>query len=752
MKKVLIVLIVILLFACKQEVLSQNDSLKDDTSHTFSHNYWGEIMDINPATRSKISDKSWYEESSFYHLWINAFRDASSGSLSGDGIGDFIGIKEAIEEGYFTDLGITAIWLSPFFEGHAPDPSGNMHLYDTKDHYAVQPQFGTVDDVLAVVEAAHDRNIRVIFDFVPNHVSFKHPWFIGSKTRDGVHDDWFNWREVRPSGWTGWDDNSDWHYNQIRKEYYYGVFWDGMPDLNYNNPDVRTAMADVLIHWLNLGFDGIRVDAIKYIYEDDTTWSDHLDNLEFFQEMRSLLDLYDDFGYSKMMIAENWTTDYGNLNYYGGSASEPAFHMTLDFSGAYSVANMINNELTKERAAEIISLDNNFPQIKLGAFLSNHDNVLHRPASLYNNLTKEKLAAVFNTFTNRVPFLYYGNEIGMTGYAGDDINLRMDLPWSDVSTQSVDNTSILQWYRAIGQIRTYYKHLFLEEPDLISGGDDIFSYTFSSGDEVLLVVINLSEQIKSLSLDLSDYSGLSGDWNILLGTDSMEEITPMTARVFYKGDDVLDHFFNDTDVAESDYSISYSVNPESLNSDVKIHLEYWVDDNWSSLGDFSLTDDGTGLFRYTHAFGTDRPDGIRYYYIINDTPYGFYWSDNWDSDYIYWNFDSSNTLIDNTYYENNGYRKYDKTYIRGDIAGVNGWMNGNGLEMEHLNSYRWSVETYLSSGPYEFKFSSSDSSWDVDHYPGNSQPNLSYTVESSGMFRIDFDWRNMESWTFTPIP
>lgn len=756
MKKVISLLIILTIIGCDLFAPEESKTSGDDDStsefNTIAHDYWGEIRAIEPSSNSKISDETWYEDSSFYHLWVNAFRDASTGDLSGDGIGDMVGIKEAIEEGYFEDLGINAIWLSPFFEGHAPDPSGNMHLYDTKDHYAVQSQFGNLDDVKAVLSAAHSRSIRVIFDFVPNHVSSKHPWFIGSANRDGIHDDWFNWRSSRPTlGWTGLDDVSDWHKNSVRNEYYYGIFWDGMPDLNYNNPDVKKAMADVLVYWLNFGFDGIRVDAIKYIYEDDSTQSDHEDNLEFFQEMRDILDLYNSSGYSKTMIAENWTADIDNLNYYGGTVTKPAFHMTLDFNGAYNTENLINGSLLP---VDLLNSSSNYSLIKLGAFLSNHDNVVDRPASLYSgSIPKQKLAAICNTFTNRIPFLYYGNEIGMLGASGNDISLRQDLSWSDVDNQSGNNESLLEWYRAIGVIRNKYNHLFKETPSIldVATDDDIFSYVLSDGTEALLIVINKSEGIGNFTINLDDYTSISGNWSILLGTDSLTEIPPLTARVFYKGNDSITHLFNDTAVAEAEYNITFKSELVNVDTAVSIVLEKYDGSDWSSVGEFLMTSAGSRLLSYVYSFGADKPSGIRYYYIFNNVKHGFYWNEVWSDDYIYWSFNNTNILEDNTYLENEGYQAYDKTYIRGTFDGISGWNSGNGIEMNHVDSYSWSVEKFLTVGDYEFKFAVSDTDWGLTHYPLQSDGNLTYTVAEIGNYKIDFNWSKQSHWTFTLI-
>ena len=572
-KKLFLVMVAALILGCKPPIDNSNER-----KVTTSDIYFENIRSIDPSTNSLESSDGWYNESSFYHVWVNAFKDASTGSLHGDGIGDMVGLTEAITGDYFEKLGINALWLSPFFKGKADSPSGNMHLYDTIDHYEVQSQFGTVENVKKMLAAAHAKGIRVIFDFVPNHVSNEHPWFKGSVQKDGKHDDWFNWKSSKPAGWTGFDSNSDWHYNYTRKEYYYGVFWDGMPDLNYNNPDVRKAMADVVIYWLNLGFDGIRVDAVKYMFEDftdDSTWKDNSDNIALFQEFRSLLDQYSPKGYSKMMIAENWDTDIDNINLYGGTTSKLAFNMSFDFRGANAIADIVKYRYTSI-ASNYITEPDKYPLIKLGSFLSNHDEVVARPASLYDeNISKQKIAAVYNTLTSRVPFLYYGNEIGATGITsntggtGGDINLRQDLDWDEVTSQNGDSNSLLEWYRAIGQIRNKYINLFQDTPTVLTNNPtkgDVVSYGVQKNGENILIVINHNSQSQDITVDLTGLTSYTGSWTTILGTDGFTTdgkdftITNMTAssvRIYYMGLDLIENPMNDTYVPDAIYDSSF---------------------------------------------------------------------------------------------------------------------------------------------------------------------------------------------------
>jgi alpha-glucosidase len=220
---------------------------------------FGNLEEIHPAVQSSLGAESadWYRDAVFYHIWVNAFNDSD-----GDGVGDIRGIIQKLD--YLDDLGITAIWLSPFFE--SASESINLHMYDTTDHYRVDPRFGTNADVDELLVQAHQRGIRVIFDFVPNHVSDKHPWFQESAAGDSEKADWFVWRDGSQAGSGPW--GQDVMHGHENGRFYYGVFWSGMPDINYRNQDAKDAMTNVAIYWLNRGFDGMRVDAVRYLYED----------------------------------------------------------------------------------------------------------------------------------------------------------------------------------------------------------------------------------------------------------------------------------------------------------------------------------------------------------------------------------------------------------------------------------------------------------------------------------------------------
>lgn len=467
------------------------------------------LNELNPDARSLgATESDWYKDAIFYHVWMSAFSDGPDTDTEGD-IPGIIAKLDYLQN----DLGVTAIWLSPFL----PSASGaaNRHNYDATDHYSVNSVYGSTDDLNDLIEQVHSRGMRIILDWVPNHVSSQHPWFIESaSSTTSLKRDWFIWRSSRPGGWTGWDADSDFHPDS--GSYFYGVFWSGMPDLNYRNQEVRDAMGNGIIHWLNAGFDGIRVDAVKYLYEDWNTngagYSDQPLTFSHYEFIRSdILDRYSNVSGSggnlhKFMVAENWTGDRANLLKYMDTGSAPAFHMTLDFPFAYAAASLNAGEL-----------DSHWKWVKqsvepvggwMGPFTSNHDNVISRPMSNFNgDAAKVRAQAALLLTGVGTPYLYYGNEIGMTGIAGNDANLRTPLDWTEVTAQKADGQSLLSWHKALTALRRERISLRRGSYSLIQNSGGIFAFERAHESERTLVVFNLSGTTKSPALTLGTTPG-----------------------------------------------------------------------------------------------------------------------------------------------------------------------------------------------------------------------------------------------------
>ncbi len=441
-------------------------------------------------------EEDWYKDSSFYHIWVKAFND-----YDGDGIGDFRGITEKLD--YIkNDLGCDAIWLSPIFDcsGKGSAVNYNMHGYDTVDYYEVNDYFGNEEHLMTLLEEAHKRDMKLIFDFVPNHTSNAHPWFILSGKREGGKDDWYLWNEERLP-WSPMGSSNTWFSNIDRHQYYYGAFNAGMPDLNFRNYEVREEMKNVVRYWLNKGFDGVRIDAVRYLVEDSGTVSGLIDTKAthaFFEELRrEVIDPYAELGHPKFMVSEAWIAGNRNwLNRYYG-AEEAEFNMVFDFDFTGKLQTSIkfkNTAFFDYIAREFTSAKN---PVHYGTFLSNHDNVANRPATSFKNESELRLATAVSLLLPSTPFIYYANEIGQEdqpNLQGQDIRLRYPLKWENVEAQIKDSKSLLALHRDLNLLRQSHPALTRGalEPCSVKGGDEVLAYTLSYEGERILCVYNFS--------------------------------------------------------------------------------------------------------------------------------------------------------------------------------------------------------------------------------------------------------------------
>jgi alpha-glucosidase len=445
---------------------------------------------VNPdrALSLRAEARDWYKDAVVYHLWVAAFRDSD-----GDGLGDLNGITQGLDA--LRDLGVTCLWLSPFFKSSSTPR--NLHGYDVTDHYAADPRLGTNDDVKALVREAHARGIRLIFDFVPNHLSSRHPWFVESRDRNAKRRDWFVWRDARPErGWTGFDARSDWH--AADGAFYYGIFGGGMPDVNHRNPEVRLEMAKAARHWLDLGFDGLRVDAAKHLYENldgDGARSDQEDRpetLAWFEAFRrDVLDPYDRAGYAKFMVAENWTGDRRSLLRYMGREDRPAFHMTLNFPllGALT-------RLDPGLARDLWGWDAELPpHAWLGTFASNHDLAADRPGTLFaREPARLRAQTAWLLLGPGTPFVYYGNEVAQPqGSERGDTRHRKPLDWAAVRSQRGDAASPWRWHQRLIRLRAEHPSLRRGKAQFVKAGDRVLAVWRTHGDDTTLTLFNAQD-------------------------------------------------------------------------------------------------------------------------------------------------------------------------------------------------------------------------------------------------------------------
>ena len=386
----------------------------------------------------------WWQRAVFYQIYPRSFADGN-----GDGIGDFPGMIERLD--YLQDLGINALWLSP----HYPSPQYDCG-YDVSDYTGVAPEYGTLQDFQRFLHGAHERGMRVILDWVPNHTSDQHPWFIASKSsRMNPKRDWYVWRRgdagQPPNNWYSAFGGPAWEYDPHTGEHYYHFFFKHQPDLNWHNPQVKRAMFDGLRFWLDQGVDGFRLDAIGTIFEDPT-WTDNegslsqtdlyrawrhaqreedrkaaweeLDKLyrrqveqpethQLMQELRYLLDRYPD----RVLVGED-----DLIEYYGDGSDE--LHLVFNFP--LMRAQRLTPDVVRRNQAERLS------QLPPGAWpcntLGNHDadRVFSRYADGRHDVARAKLALALMLTLRGTPFLYYGEEIGMTDLLLTDLNSFRD--------------------------------------------------------------------------------------------------------------------------------------------------------------------------------------------------------------------------------------------------------------------------------------------------------------------------------------
>src|ERR1700722_5431769 len=323
----------------------------------------------DPASAQQAQTRQWFEaeplwfkRAVFYEIHIRGFFDGN-----GDGSGDFRGLTDKLD--YLQWLGIDCIWLLPFYQSPLRDGG-----YDISDFTKVHPDYGNVEDVRALIDAAHARRIRVIADLVMNHTSNEHPWFKESRSsRDSPKRDWYVWSDTdeRYQGariiFTD-TESSNWTHDSVAGQYYWHRFFSHQPDLNYDNPEVQEAMLDVLRFWLDLGLDGFRLDAVPYLFEREGTNCENLpETHEFLRRVRATVDAeYPD----RVLLAEanQWPEDV--VEYFGdGDECHMAFH--------FPVMPRMFMALRRERAAPIVEILARTPAIpdncQWGLFLRNHD-------------------------------------------------------------------------------------------------------------------------------------------------------------------------------------------------------------------------------------------------------------------------------------------------------------------------------------------------------------------------------------------
>jgi glycosidase len=442
-----------------------------------------------------------WDDRVFYEIFVRSFQDSD-----GDGIGDLAGLTSKLDylnDGDDTtrdDLGVTGIWLMPV----AKSPS--YHGYDVTDYTAIEPDYGTEADFRAFIEAAHERGIKVIVDFVINHTSVDHPWFKDALA-GGKHHDWYIWSTGDPH-WPAVAGPNPWHQAGGTDQFYYGAFWEGMPDLNLANPEVTAEIERIAGVWLDdFGVDGFRIDAAKHLIEDD---GDHQTNT---QATLDWLEGFKDFVHADrpdaLVLGEVY--DIATL---AGRYVPDSLDMTFDFglAGAFKTA------LQTGRAAPIgtalAETLTKWPAGRQAPFLTNHDQD-RIMSSLNSDLPSARLAAGMLLTSPGVPFIYYGEEIGMRGRKPDE-RIRTPMQWSaegpaagfstatpwerlsddwetvNVAAQSGDPTSLLSTYRDAIRFNPANDAIEGETFAVDGGADSVIGWVRATAHGATLVVVNVA--------------------------------------------------------------------------------------------------------------------------------------------------------------------------------------------------------------------------------------------------------------------
>jgi maltose alpha-D-glucosyltransferase / alpha-amylase len=507
-------------------------------------------------------DTLWYKDAVFYELHVKGFFDSDN-----DGVGDFRGVIEKLD--YLQDLGIDCLWLLPFYLSPQKDDG-----YDISDFYKIQPEYGTVKDFKALIRAAHKRNIRVVTDLVMNHTSDEHPWFIESRSsKKSPKRDYYVWSDTDKKYQDARiifvdTEESNWTYDKAIGQFYWHRFFHHQPDLNYDNPRVRTAMLRVINHWLGMGLDGFRCDAVPYLFEREGTSCENLPQThQFLQEMRAKIDAKFD---GKILIAEanQWPSDV--LPYFGDGDE---FHMAFNFP----LMPRIFMALRKESGEPIENIMRQMPAIpeacQWGLFLRNHDELtlemvtdeerdyMYREYARNGKMKcnigiRRRLAPLLDNGRRQIellnnllftlpgsPVIYYGDEIGMGDniYLGDRKVVRTPMQWDgyrnagfskadaaqlyspvnmdpvygcqsiNVEAQLRTSTSLLSWMKRL--IRTRKDHCAVfgrgDLKFVPSKNPKTLSYTRRYRDRIVLIVNNLSRFTQPIELDLQEYEGFA---------------------------------------------------------------------------------------------------------------------------------------------------------------------------------------------------------------------------------------------------
>lgn len=479
-----------------------------------------EVVPVPSRAASAGWDHEWARGAVFYEVFVRSFQDSD-----GDGIGDLPGLISRLDDlndgdpATTTDLGVDALWLMPVFE------SPSYHGYDTTDYLKIEPDYGTNADFLRLLDEAHRRGMKVIVDLVVNHSSSQHPWFVAaSSSPASPYRDWYVWSATDPGWKQPWGGNTGtWH--RSGDAFHYGVFWSGMPDLNWKNASFRGEMRRISALWLERGVDGFRLDATRYLVETGAGGG-QADTPETHAALKAFAAHVRGVKPQAFVVGENWADTAVIATYYGSKEVPGGDELPASFNFPLSdlVLKAVASGNAAPVAAKLEEVARVYPAGAIDApFLTNHDQV-RLATQLGRNAARLRNAAAILLTLPGAPFLYYGEEVGLeNGPTGGDESKRTPMPWdatpgggfttgtpwfafapgretANVAAQRNDPSSLLSRYRSLIRARTSSKALRKGEITLLSarsGVTPFLAFLRASAGETVLVVHNLSDSFQS---------------------------------------------------------------------------------------------------------------------------------------------------------------------------------------------------------------------------------------------------------------
>ncbi|MGA9510755.1 MAG: alpha-glucosidase [Candidatus Sulfotelmatobacter sp.] len=513
---------------------------------------------------------AWWQHAVFYEIYPRSFADSNN-----DGVGDLNGIAAKLD--YLKDLGVDAIWISPCF----PSPQVDFG-YDVSDYENIDPMYGTLADFDNLAREAKKRNIHIILDFVVNHTSDQHKWFLDSKSsRTSAHRDWYIWRDGKgpgepPNNWVSNFGGSAWQFDPTTNQYYYHYFYPQQPDLNWRNPAVKDAMFDVTRFWYKRGVSGFRLDAVDTLFEDpnlkdnpikkpgknafgdpfeENKYNTKLPEVhDILRGLRQIADQHD-----AVLIGETWTANVAELNQYYGKGNNE-LQLPMDF--LFTMVNKLSPAEFRKQIAGI-NAASGWPTF----VISNHDIVrsYDRYGDGKHNDEIAKLMAGLYLTLRGTPILYYGEEIGMKttpptrredvkdpiGIKGwpkekgrdgertpmqwndsENAGFTKDTPWlplpptyktHNVADELKDPNSVLEFYKSVLKLRHSNQALLNGSYKAINESDpNVLSYLRIYKDQGVVVALNMSGSAQKMSLDLKQNGFASATSLLAIGQSSLQ--------------------------------------------------------------------------------------------------------------------------------------------------------------------------------------------------------------------------------------